>query len=551
MHLAPEDTCFPLDGDSQQSLMGLRLWITRRLIDHTLPSDQLQIINYVDFTPNIDTDDKSQRFRKLDQVIDRINFEFQAGVHPKIGSIITIETLYHPVTSDWKIDNKNTLKNFPSRCVSIIRIFYSKKPPGVKFNCPIYKLPSIGIEDFVPKQLSSGGFFKSPVFENFSQVLTRATDWITSNPELEFKNAQCLEVKMKTMGRIDTKIMSHNGDRGDYIRIYRVAYTKSKKYFPNRIPAAAAAASSSIDVAPLGRPQVDMKDVMVKVTLPQNKDEQVKVTEEDNKVTHEENNDLQVEKGRDEDKGGGGEEVEECSKPNEATAEQQEDFTPTQIETTTQTTDDAIGEIETKNNSLLHPHNNHHDDSTDSSNNHSIKIKFERINTDGTGETIEPEVEVTVTEEPPKYEFISSTPLTSNPPPAPIFLSSIIFTPADQDATVHEIKKKMHEWIDQASKYSYRDGPLISRPRLLSAETVEFFCKDFSEYEIKLETENTFKPNRIGTMNQFLFMAFRVYFDVGYFGNRMESRRVSTTIATPGSSSGNRSTSCSSSCTIA
>jgi len=67
----------------------------------------------------------------------------------------------------------------------------------------------------------------------------------------------------------------------------------------------------------------------------------------------------------------------------------------------------------------------------------------------------------------------------------------------------------------------------------LSAETVEIFCKDFSEEEIKNETDNTFKPNRIGTMNQFLFMAFRVYFDIGYFG-RMQGRRISSAMLIPG-----------------
>lgn len=36
----------------------------------------------------------------------------------------------------------------------------------------------------------------------------------------------------------------------------------------------------------------------------------------------------------------------------------------------------------------------------------------------------------------------------SSPPPAPIFLSSVIFTPADKDASVPEIKTKIHEWVE-------------------------------------------------------------------------------------------------------
>lgn len=515
LHLAPEDTCFPLDGDYQQSLMGLRLWLTRRTVHHHHPyqPSERQVLNYVDFLPNYENDDKNQRFRKLDQVIERINFEFQNGVHPKIGSIITIETLYHPVTTDWKIDSKNSLNNFPSRCVSIIRIFYSRKPPGVKFNSPLYKLPMIGIIDFVPKQMSSGGFFKSPVFENFSQVLTRATDWITQNPELEFKNAQCLEVKMKTMGRIDTKIMSHNGDRGDYIRIYRVAYTKSTNQLniPPSPPLLVPSTSHSIHV------DTNQVNVTIADTDETQSTESVngRVNEDDKQSLSTDNSQI-----KEQDEQLNGEEeinVNDCSQ--------------------------KINQQDTRDNETV--------TSEDVTNNKSIKIKFERINTDGSGEIIEPEVEVTV-EEPPRYENISSTPLISNPPPAPIFLSSVIYTPADEDATVYEIKRKMHEWIDQTARFAFRDGPIISRPRLLSAETVEFFCKDFSEYEIKLETENTFKPNRIGTMNQFLFMAFRVYFDVGYFADRMESRRVSSTIVIPGSGRHRSlSSSCSTSCTIA
>lgn len=72
----------------------------------------------------------------------------------------------------------------------------------------------------------------------------------------------------------------------------------------------------------------------------------------------------------------------------------------------------------------------------------------------------------------------------------------------------------------------------VHRPRLLSAETVEIFTKDFTEDEIKDQTENTFQFNRIGTMNSFLYMAFRVYFDVGYYGKKLRSKSVSSTMST-------------------
>jgi hypothetical protein len=139
-----------------------------------------------------------------------------------MGDIITIETLYYPVTSsEWIVEQKNSVNLFPSRCVSVIRIFYMASPSLSK------SFPIIGIKDFIPKQISGGGFFKMPVFESFPQVLERASEWITANPDLKFKNAQCLETKMKIMGRIDTRIMSHSADQGDFVRFFRVAYIKS------------------------------------------------------------------------------------------------------------------------------------------------------------------------------------------------------------------------------------------------------------------------------------------------------------------------------------
>lgn len=181
-----------------------------------------QVLKYADFTPRLDIEDDNNRFKKLDVVLDRVNREIQEGrVDRKLGEIITIETLYYPVAnSDWRIEETNSLSLFPSRCISIIRIFYEEAEKIVT------NFPEIGIKDFVPKQISGGGFFKRPVFEPFSSLLSTASDWIACNSDIEFKNAQCLEVKMKRMGRIDSRVMSHNADRGDYIRIFRVAYIK-------------------------------------------------------------------------------------------------------------------------------------------------------------------------------------------------------------------------------------------------------------------------------------------------------------------------------------
>ncbi|RWS15785.1 hypothetical protein B4U79_02259 [Dinothrombium tinctorium] len=356
-HLVPEDTCFPLDGEVHSSIMGLRkvkltssdeknrMWLKRREGEEARDSDESkpisQTLKYVDFIPQTDDDDDKSRFEKLDAVVDRANKSIKDGRLD--GKIITIETLNFPANAEWQIDPELTLHIFPTKCVSIIRIFYEKGE--------ICK-DLIGIEDFVPKRISGGGFFKKPEFQTVSDCIQRASEWLSDNPNYDFKNAQCLEVKMKSLSVIDTKIMSHSADRGDYIRIFRVAYTKP---------------------------------------IAQN-------------------------------------------------------------------------------------------------------------------------------------EFGASR---------PIFLTSVIFTPGDQEATIYEIKRKMQEWISAATREINSSGDQTGpRPQLLSAETVEIFTKEFTEEEIKAETENTFQFNRIGTMNSFLFVAFRVYFDVGFLCRKYRSKSISSTIST-------------------
>ncbi|XP_015790368.1 uncharacterized protein LOC107367203 [Tetranychus urticae] len=370
--LAPQDTCFHLDGDAHSSLMALRLWIKRRDIDvinggtngNELGGNEANVANsssetthqticYADFKPEKDDDDDTTRFEKLETVIDRANKSIREG-NVK-GTPITIETLYFPANSDWEIDPEATLHVFPGKCVSIIRLFYISGAD----NCT----EQIGIRDFTPKLLTGGGLFKKPSFENLSGTMSRASDWLANNGSLEFKNAQCLEIKVKNYKHIETNSMSHSSDRGDYLRIFRVAYTK--------------------------RPTDSVQD-----------------------------------------------------------------------------TPDS-----------LRP-----DDSNTFS-------------------------------------------------PRSIFLSSVIFTPADRETSLTQIKRKLHDWVDKAIKDIRFEGanPGSQKPRLLSAETVEIFCRQFSEEDIKGETENTFQYNRIGTINCFLFMAFRVYFDVGQVGRTFRSRSVAST----------------------
>lgn len=284
----------------------------------------------------------------------------------KIGEIITIETLQCPAALDWTLEDSTKPQIFPpNRCVSIIRLFYAA-------NIPQSAQLHVGIKDFVPSKLSGDSFFRRPEFEAFSSVVQRASDWLADNPEADFKNAQCLEMRMKSISSVDSSSLSHVADRGNYLRIFRVAYVCDKAY--------------------------------------------AKALSEDEQAD-------------------------------------------------------------------------------------SIELKS-----------------------PP-----------ADPPAAPIYLSSVIFTPADKDACVQDIRLQIEKYIAKLTRETNDEIACGRRPRVLSAETVEIFTKNFTDDEIRAETENTFKFNRIGVRNSFLFIALRVYFDVGYF--RKEERSKSVVMNTRGRTS--------------
>ena len=58
----------------------------------------------------------------------------------------------------------------------------------------------------------------------------------------------------------------------------------------------------------------------------------------------------------------------------------------------------------------------------------------------------------------------------------------------------------------------------LHKPRLLSAETVEVFCKSEMSDELDKIVNDTFQYNRFGTKNGYIFMILRVYFDIGFYG---------------------------------
>lgn len=216
--------------------------------------NQLFSLNFRDYIPDNPEPDDHSKFEKLDQVVDKLNREIMNG-ELLAENVITVETLYFPVDCDWIIDNKLelTLHSFPSNYVCILRVFFieyassrtSDESLTGKLNRLNYAF-RIQLKDFIPRTLSKGTFFKRPEFEQLSCCIRRASNWIEresklhqskfqnlikqlNNVELsdflfDFKNAQCIEVKTKVLKhKIDSKIMAHTSNSGDYIRIFRVS----------------------------------------------------------------------------------------------------------------------------------------------------------------------------------------------------------------------------------------------------------------------------------------------------------------------------------------
>ncbi|XP_054167314.1 uncharacterized protein LOC128964703 [Oppia nitens] len=132
------------------------------------------------------------------------------------GKIITIECLSYDATNDWKIDTEVSLSSLSNKNVFIVRVFYEMGLPSNE---------EIGIVDFAPQLISRGTFFKRPKYETFDKVIERAFGWLSENPDINFRNAQSIDIKMKSLSQHKTHLMAFT-EHGDYIRIFRVTYTK-------------------------------------------------------------------------------------------------------------------------------------------------------------------------------------------------------------------------------------------------------------------------------------------------------------------------------------
>lgn len=73
--------------------------------------------------------------------------------------------------------------------MTIVRIYYEEGSSSEE---------EIGMADFVPLHLSGGSLFSRPEFESFDNVISRASRWLSENPEINFRNAQSIDFKLKS-----------------------------------------------------------------------------------------------------------------------------------------------------------------------------------------------------------------------------------------------------------------------------------------------------------------------------------------------------------------
>ncbi|KAI1303177.1 hypothetical protein HDE_02418 [Halotydeus destructor] len=214
--LRPDDTSFYIYGSEKNNVLkAMRIWIKRREGSNAKDSPELQVLKHINFVPIVD--ERTNKFETLDDVVNRVNKQLDEGRIE--GRILTIETLQCDAGHDWTVLPDVSLSFFSNKSVFILRLFIEQGPPTEQ---------EIGIADFVPQHLSGGGFFKRPKFESYNDVMSRASTWLTEEPDIDFKNAQSIDIKLKSLGSMDTKSMTYT-EHGDYLRIFRIAYTKPIK----------------------------------------------------------------------------------------------------------------------------------------------------------------------------------------------------------------------------------------------------------------------------------------------------------------------------------
>src|SRR5690606_5330746 len=123
------------------------------------------------------------------------------GAHDaKKWNLISIQSLKMEANSEWvMVDPEVSLAEESSRHLIILRMFYEEYNYADSNLWPgAHQITTVGIEDFKPRHLSGGSFFKRPQFEPFSSLVHRSAKWMTSQSGIQFLNAQTIDIKVKS-----------------------------------------------------------------------------------------------------------------------------------------------------------------------------------------------------------------------------------------------------------------------------------------------------------------------------------------------------------------
>ncbi|XP_064487179.1 uncharacterized protein LOC135399271 isoform X3 [Ornithodoros turicata] len=199
----------------------LRLWIVPRC-DQSRPPQQLDYINLVPQEVDSGGLFSTPKYEMLHQMIDRYNSVVR--FRPPPGRILAVESQEMKATGKSKFDPDRSYwyegGAAGKRFLFVVRLFFE-----VGY-CPS---EAVGVADFVPEEIEPEDCCWSPIFENFSNVLAKASQWCAEQSGIRFCNAQSLEIKLHSGNDVDTQQLSYS-ERSNaitrYIRVLRVAYTK-------------------------------------------------------------------------------------------------------------------------------------------------------------------------------------------------------------------------------------------------------------------------------------------------------------------------------------
>ncbi|KAG8202005.1 hypothetical protein JTE90_010376 [Oedothorax gibbosus] len=211
---------------STRYIRGLRLWLSETPGEEENKGQQIGYFNLIPEQIKSGGFFTTPTFESLNDLLSRFNNMLHTNPIP--GRILTIESQEMKMSSFKDIDpDKSTWVAYGSRhnhFLFFIRVFYE-----ISDGIP----EEIGIVDFPPDPITSGGVFTMPKYELFSNVVQKASNWCAVQQGIRICNIQSLEMKINRGLDVDTHKMSYmeSGNlRTYYLRILRVAFTKPRMY---------------------------------------------------------------------------------------------------------------------------------------------------------------------------------------------------------------------------------------------------------------------------------------------------------------------------------